>query len=88
MPSDFTAQAMVAMNYYERDMIAPAVIHARKTLEINPRHEDMNMILGMDAVKKGDLRLALDYMRKELENNPKNATAAMLVPQLEYIFPN
>lgn len=85
MSSDFTAQAMVAMNYYERDMIAPAVIHARKTLEINPRHEDMNMILGMDAVKKGDIGLALDYMRKELENNPKNATADMVVPQLENI---
>lgn len=85
MPGDFTAQAMTAMNYYDRRMIKPAAIYARRALEINPRHEDMNMVLGVYAASQGEIKQALDFMKKEIANNPGNKTAADLLPQLESI---
>lgn len=86
IPNDFTAQAMAAINYYDRHMIIPAAYHAKKALEINPWHEDMNMVLGIYSAKQGNIRLSLEYMEKEIKNNPKNTVAAMLIPQLQSLI--
>lgn len=83
MPNDFTAQAFSAMNHYEKNMISMAVKRAVKALAIKPEHEDMNMILGIAELKKGNIAAGLDYMRKEINNNPENKTALALANTLE-----
>lgn len=82
LPSNFTANAVCASDYYESKLYGLAEIYAKKTLAIFPKHEDMNAILGYIELRRKNIKPAIEYLKKEVEVNPKNTEAVQFLKTL------
>ncbi|WP_297211895.1 MULTISPECIES: M48 family metalloprotease [Thermodesulfovibrio] len=71
-PEDINSMYYLGMSYYNLDNCAEAIDYLKKFSEARTNHQSVNGYLGVCYEKTGDLNLAYEAYKRQIEINSKN----------------
>jgi tetratricopeptide (TPR) repeat protein len=80
--SDAEPLFLLGKLYLEIDKIDKALNHFERAINANPNYPNVYYYSGRAALKKGDLKLALQYAMKERQKNPNIAESYLLAAEI------
>jgi len=80
--SDAEPLFLLGKLYLEMDKIDKALNHFEKAIRANPNYPSLYYYSGRAALRKGDLKIALEFAMKERQKNPNLAESYLLAAEV------